>query len=43
MKAVSVAELVVRKFHELDVSKPPDFLETLKAGKHHVTILVGST
>jgi len=31
--AVSVAERMVRKFHELDGSKPPAFLETLKAGK----------
>ena len=40
--AVSIAEQVVRKFHELDESKPPDFLKTLKAGKHHILILGGS-
>ena len=37
--AVLVAELVVRKFHELDGSDPPDFLETLKAGKDYRVVL----
>ena len=39
--AVSVAERTVRKFHELDGSEPPDFLETLKAGKEWKAILGG--
>ena len=34
--AVSIAEQLVRKFHELDGSRPPDFLETMKAGKDYV-------
>ena len=37
--AVLVAKDVVRKFHELDGSEPPDFLKTLKAGKHYTVVL----